>query len=236
MCCVYVGAAPCGRPPTDTQGKSLVCCNTAQSISSLKESMLRAGTVSEISPSSGEWLILDIGFANESSSCGLLINGGRPVELRFSEAKEQICGFIRASEAPVNLLIEAPLSVAFDRKGNPKGRAIEKKDGKIRYWYGGPGCTVMVAAFYLLKAIVAGRPSSDVRLFEGFVSFKTKGVKSNHARDVELLWEVVRNQTIYPGAVVEANALKMTESDTLQSAFLVAGIDAGIPPIIMRNA
>ncbi|MDY6832718.1 MAG: hypothetical protein SWC96_12940 [Thermodesulfobacteriota bacterium] len=197
--------------------------------------MIRAGTVSEIAPSSGEWLVLDIGFANESSSCGLLINGGHPVELRFSEAKEKICGFISTSAAPVNLLIEAPLSVAFDRKGNPKGRAIEKRDGKTRYWYVGLGCTVMVATFYLLEAIVAGRPSSDVRLFEGFVSFKIKGVKSNHARDVELLWEVVRDRTAYPGAIVEANALKMTESDTLQSAFLVAGINAGIPPIIMQN-
>ncbi len=80
--------------------------------------MIRAGRKTEIS-SAGEWLILDIGFANKSASCGLLVNRESPVELQFNEAKEKICQFISSSMRPVNLVIEAPLSVAFDSKGNP---------------------------------------------------------------------------------------------------------------------
>jgi hypothetical protein len=48
--------------------------------------MIRAGATSEINTESGEWLILDIGFANKSKSCGLLINERGPEEMQFSEA------------------------------------------------------------------------------------------------------------------------------------------------------
>ena len=198
--------------------------------------MIRAGVKSEISLSTGEWLILDIGFANKSNSCGLLINRKSTVDLQFNEAKEKICRFISNSMKLVNLVIEAPLSVTFDSKGNPKGRAIEKQGSKTRYWYTGPGCSVMVAAMYLVKAITETPANVEVRLFEGFVSFKESGKKSNHSRDVELLWEVIENPSQYPEAIIEPESLKMASSDTLKSAFLIAGIDAGIPPIIMRTA
>ena len=197
--------------------------------------MIRAGVKSEISLSTGEWIILDIGFANKSNSCGLLINRESPVDLQFNEAKERICHVISNSTNPVNLVIEAPLSVAFDSKGNPKGRAVEKQGRKTRYWYLGPGCVVMVAALYLVKAISEIPTNAEVRLFEGFVSFKESGKKSIHSRDVALLMEVIENPNQYSEAIIEPEALKMTSSDTLKSAFLVAGIDAGIPPLIMRN-
>lgn len=180
-------------------------------------------------------MILDIGFANKSASCGLLINNERPVELRFNKAVEKICAFVAASTRPVNLLIEAPLSVAFDKNGNPTGRAVEKQGSKSRYWYVGPGCAVMVAALYLIKAIAEAEDIVEVRLFEGFVTFKEKDSKSNHSKDVELLREVVEDCSAHHDAIVEAEALRIVESDTLKSAFLVAGIDAGVPPVIMRN-
>ena len=93
----------------------------------------------------------------------------------------------------------------------------------------------MVASLYLMRAIVNVNPRVEVRLFEGFVSFKETGKKSNHSRDVELLREVVENPTQHPGAIIAPEALKMNESDKLESAFWVAGIDTGIPPIIMRS-
>ena len=110
-----------------------------------------------------------------------------------------------------------------------------KNKSKTRYWYVGLGCTVMVAALYLIKAISETEGKAEVRLFEGFVSFKEKGSKSNHSRDVELLREVVEDCSSHHNAIVEAQALRIAESDTLKSAFLVAGINAGVPPIIMRN-
>jgi len=135
----------------------------------------------------------------------------------------------------VNLVIEAPLSVAFDAKGNPKGRSVEKQGNKTRYWYVGPGCTVMVAALYLVKAISELSGSAEIRLFEGFVSFKKRNKKSDHSRDVELLREVVDNPVKFSNAIIESEELRMTESDTLKSAFLLAGIDIGVPALIMRN-
>ena len=80
--------------------------------------MIRAGKTSEIISSSGHWLILDIGFANQSASCGLMIDQSPPAALQFGETVERICKFIAASNEPVNLVIEAPLSVSFDVKGN----------------------------------------------------------------------------------------------------------------------
>ena len=200
--------------------------------------MIRAGAKSEIALSSGEWLILDIGFAKTGRrTCGLLVNRESPVEIDFNETTERLCHFIANSTKPVNLVIEAPLSVAFDSKGNPTGRAVEKQGSKTRYWYTGLGCAVMVAALYLVRRIITEAPSNvEIRLFEGFVSFKEKGTESNHSMDVKRLREVIENPNRYPESIIEPEALKMNDSDRLQSAFLVAGIDAGIPPLIMRNS
>ncbi|MCG5539321.1 hypothetical protein [Halorhodospira sp. 9622] len=197
--------------------------------------MMRAGTEVEITQSSGEWLILDIGFANKSRSCGLLINNEQPVDLQFSEAVKRICDFIVNSRQPVNLMIEAPLSVAFDDQGNPTGRSVEKQGGKTRYWYFGLGCTIIIAALYLLREVFESKGKTEVRLFEGFVSFKDKNKKSNHSRDVKMLREVVEDRSSHPGAIVEEAGLRIKESDTLKSAFMVAGMDVGVPPVIVRN-
>ena len=199
--------------------------------------MIRAGTKSEIVLSSGEWLILDTGFAKTGRrTCGLLVNRESPVEIDFNEATERLCHFIANSTKPVNLVIEAPLSVAFDSKGNPTGRAVEKQGSETRYWYTGPGCAVMIAALYLVRAITETTSNVEIRLFEGFVSFKEKGTESNHSMDVKRLREVIVNPNRYPESIIESEALKMNDSDRLQSAFLVAGIDVGIPPLIMRNS
>jgi len=134
---------------------------------------------------------------------------------------------------PINLVIETPLSVSFDSNGNPKGRKIEKQNNKTRYWYVSLGTTVMVAAMYLLRAIVDLQPTTEVRLFEGFVSFKDRNKSSNHSRDVLALRDVVINGD--RDAIIAPEALKIDDSDLLQSAFLVAGVDLGIPPVLMKN-
>jgi myosin-crossreactive antigen len=129
-------------------------------------------------------------------------------------------------------VIEAPLSVCFDSKGNPKGRSIEKKDGKTRYWYCGLGCAVMVAAMHLIRDI--HEAGCAARLFEGFVSFKDGSVGSNHMDDVRFLREVVREPERFAQNIYSAEQLKLDQSDTLQSAFVVAGIDCGVPAVIVR--
>lgn len=196
--------------------------------------MIRAGTIDELTTKTGHWLILDIGFANKSKSCGLMINENAPLELQFTDAVSEIITFINQHESPINLIVEAPLSVSFDSKGNPKGRKIERQGSKTRYWYVGLGSVVMVAAMYLLKAIVKGSADKEIRLFEGFVSFKDKNVKSNHSLDVALLREVVDAPEKFKYNIIDPADLRMDETDSLQSAFSVAGLDTGIPPVIIR--
>ena len=203
--------------------------------------MIRAGTIDEISPE-GEWLILDIGFSSTGSTCGLKKNRDDPVELQFGEVKEKICHSVRDSRQPVNLVIEAPLSVAFNKQGNPKGRRFEKQrdqtTGKsnTRYWYYNGGCGVMVAALYLIRAISEMPQSVETRLFEGFVSFKSGTAISNHSRDVELLRKIIDHPEENRDKIfTESKDIKMDETDDLKSAFLVAGIDTGIPPVIVSN-
>lgn len=197
--------------------------------------MIRAGRIDEVSPTSGTWVFLDIGFANKAKSCGLLLGEGKPQEVTFNDAILSICDFINKSNAPVNLVIEAPLSVTFDIHGNPKGRSIEKQDKKTRYWYVSLGTTVMVAAIYLVKAIYDSKPNNEVRLFEGFVSFKDSSAKSNHSNDVLILRDIVNNSHVDTKAIVSPDDLRKDTTDKIQSAFLVAGLDFGIPPILLQN-
>ncbi len=195
--------------------------------------MIRAGHINEINPASGNWVFLDIGFANKAKSCGLLFGDGSPIEVTFNDALQSICKYIKTCNSSINLVIEAPLSVSFDANGNPKGRRIEKQNTKTRYWYVSLGTTVMVAAIYLVKAIIEAKPTNEVRLFEGFVSFKDSNEQTNHSNDVLLLREIVNNKNTK--AIIDPGALKMDATDNIQSAFLVAGIDLGIPPILMQN-
>jgi hypothetical protein len=139
---------------------------------------------------------------------------------------------VAKASVPVNLTIEAPLSVAFDKLGNPKGRSIEKQGGKTRYWYNGLGCGVMVAAMYLVRAIHDSCPKHDVRLFEGFVSYKDPQLESDHLRDVLLIRQVIKEPMANAAAIVSADSLKIANDDQLVSAFCVAGLDCGIPPVI----
>lgn len=195
---------------------------------------ITAGTVPQINWSSGLWVFLDIGFANKAKSCGLLIHDKEPKLKQFAEARSDITELTKQHDGPINLVIEAPLSVSFDEYGNPKGRSIEKRGSKTRYWYNGLGCAVMIGALYLVKSLVEAQPKNAIRLFEGFVSYKESD--SNHLLDVCLLREVVEHPNLFRSNIVSPNKLKLDESDQLESAFKVASIDAGVPPVIQRDA
>lgn len=194
--------------------------------------MIRAGSYEEVRWSSESWVFLDVGFSNKKRTCGVLIDDNDPKEMQFDEACKSIANHIRLSSRPVNLVIEAPLSVAFDKDGNPKGRKIEKQDGKTRYWYMGPGCMTMVATQYIMEKIYSAAQNKELRLFEAFVSFKSKTDKSNHSQDVLRLREVVKNPESYSSCIVQKQELLMDETDKLSSAFKVCGRDYNIPPVL----
>lgn len=192
--------------------------------------MIKAGKVKDIRWSNGNWLIFDIGFSNRQKSCSLLFNDKKPDVYQYYEAITEVQKIIQNYEN-MNLVIEAPLSVMFDNKGNPKGRSVDKVGNRIRYWYFGPGSTVLLATTYFLRRIKDSNPTANIKLFEGFVSFKDREKKSDHLRDVKLLKKVIMspNPLQYCKSPSE---LKLADDDVLESASKVAGMDFGIPPVI----
>lgn len=193
---------------------------------------IRAAAVAEVGRSSGEWAFIDLGFASKSKSCGLLIGDGEPMVLSFSQLQSQVMSICAAGHNPLNLLLEAPLSVAFGANGNPTGRSVEKRESQSRYWYVGVGCSVLVAATYLLRSLHDLSRSREIRLIEGLVSFKPKGTRSSHTRDVTALRQVVWAPQSPIGRIVAPEDLASREGDRVMSAFLVSGMDFGVPPVV----
>ena len=94
--------------------------------------MIRAGYKSEINWGSGNWIFIDIGFSNKSKSCGVLLGDDAPFETTFGELYGSIESQFAHHEKQINLVIEAPLSVAFDKNTNPKGRTPDRINGQPR--------------------------------------------------------------------------------------------------------
>lgn len=193
---------------------------------------IRAGRTPEISKESGDWLFVDVGFSSKKKSTGILKGDGQPEEVTFSKLVEEVvCETRKNAGRPLNLLLEAPLSAAFNKDGNPTGRLIERKDSRHRYWYENSAPALIVATGHLLRAVVDSGIRREVRLFEGFVSFKEPGKRSSHIDDVLNLRQAVWNPT--PTSIVQPSALKRDASDTLEWALKFAGIDYGVPPVVV---
>jgi len=194
-------------------------------------SHIRAGRVEEAIHSSGEWAFIDPGFSRNAKSCGFLVEDGHPVPLTFADLQARLIALASVDGHPLNLVLEAPLSVAFGPLGNPVGRSIELRGSQSRYWYVGLGCGVLVAATYLLRALTDAQPRREIRLFEGLVSFKPKCVRSSHLKDVLLLRRIVWGEQGF-GQIVAPEALASAPDHLLVSAFRVAGMNYGVPPVI----
>jgi len=104
--------------------------------------MYVAGRNEDIGRVDADWYVVDIGFSNSAKSCGLVINKETPSVMTFGDLSSFL-HLTLAQKREVNLVIEAPLSVSFDYKGNPVGRSFERRIGhNPRYWYLGLGCCV----------------------------------------------------------------------------------------------
>ena len=189
----------------------------------------------DVRQDSGDWVFVDVGFARQGKkTSGIAIGNERPREVEFASLAALIIEEMCRGSKPMNLLIEAPLSVAFDARGNPVGRCIEKRGPDTRYWYVGPGCAVLTAATYLLRRLNESASDRRVRLVEGFASFKT-GVsrKRSHAEDVCKLRDRAWNRAGAKGCVVAPENLGAKQGDCLVSAFKVSGMDFGVPPVVL---
>lgn len=121
---------------------------------------IRAGNVCEIYHREGDWLFIDLGFSEKNKSCGVLQVLGQSDKVTFCDAvrfdemvklakkavRKDVC-------SPLNLVLEAPLSVTFNKDGNPTGRACDSKGDKHRYWYNQPAPALILAAGFLLRAL-----------------------------------------------------------------------------------
>jgi hypothetical protein len=198
--------------------------------------MIRAGLLAEAKrtpETSDVWVFVDLGFAQAAKSCGLLVGDGEPIEVSFSQLKKEVLEIVASDGKLLNLLIEAPLSVAFNSHGNPTGRSIERREKQTRYWYVGLGCSVLVAATYLLRDIHDACSNREIRLFEGLASFKPKGIPSSNSNDVLNLRKLIWGDDSQPGRIVSPEQLAAAPEDKLLSAFLVAGMDFGVPPVVV---
>ena len=106
--------------------------------------MIVAGTVEDAVRDSREWIFVDLGFSEKSRSCCMAVGDAEPVPLTFCELQRELCLRTRSGASPINLVIEAPLSVSFNAHCKPTGRRIERREIRTRYWYVGPRAAVLV--------------------------------------------------------------------------------------------
>jgi hypothetical protein len=94
----------------------------------------------------------------------------------------------------------------------------------------------MTSALYLLRGLNDSQPQREVRLFEGFVSFKPRDITSSHRADVEALRAVVFDGAQAGSRVIAPSEFPITATDLVSSAFAVAGLDFGVPPVVAATA
>lgn len=195
-----------------------------------------AATPEQLDRSSCDWAFVDLGFSEKSESCGVLYGTGDAEEKQFRDMLLWLEKIVGSSTTPLNLVLEAPLSVAFNARGNPTGRSVERRGHVTRYWYVGLGAAVLLAATYVLRYLVDLDLDRPIRLVEGLASFKSGGNTSSHSGDVLALRAVAWGTAPDKGRVVFAPELKREASDELRSAFMVAGMDCGVPPVVALGA
>jgi hypothetical protein len=171
-----------------------------------------------------DWFVLDIGFSSKKRTCGILKSDNMATDCRFyADIEREIAGFA-SSRNRMGLIIEAPLSYAFDARGNPCGRSFEFKKGETRYWFTSLGCAVMTAALFLLRRLHERKGNCEIVLFEGFVSFKKKITR--HEEDALRLFQ----QRHY---VLESSKIAQNKNDIISGITNLFGVQSGVPAIVI---
>ena len=203
---------------------------------------IAAGSTDDINKDSGQWMIVDIGFSSRDPSCGFWVDTGteeqEPCVVTFGELVEWVTREARkADPRNLNLLIEAPLSVAFQQNKNPTRRKCDVQGKKYRDWYVNAGGTTLIVAASLLRELNKSQRRREVRLFEGLVSFKTPNDRPNskeeriedHKKDVLKL-----KNAVWSGEdrdIFTRKELPQTKGHLINSAFHFFDKDL-IPPVI----
>lgn len=130
-------------------------------------------------------LAVDMGFSGKTASTGYAYRAAgdqqtHSVNKTFSDCVQAVAEQI-ARVGDLLLIIEAPLSAAFDHKGNPQPRGAFESKPKPRWWSLGPGAAMSLAAMHFLKRLADQMPANGkCYLVEGYVV----GPNSGHDADV----------------------------------------------------
>ena len=140
---------------------------------------------------------VDMGFSGKRKSCGVSIAapGEYPTAAphRFGTAAETSANFLRDHRGGV-LVIEAPLSAAFDNSRNPRARGEFEDGDKPRWWSFGAGVQMALAALFFCRRLNELLPKNlAVHLVEGFVVGDESG---EHADVAKRLARAFRGQCI----------------------------------------
>lgn len=183
-----------------------------------------AGECGDIKWGSGDWIIVDMGFANTKKSCGAAIGSTKAQRFWFGDlVKKVIEEAQKNTHEELNLLLEAPLSMAFDHQKNPMRRSFEDLD---HAWYRNSGAAMMLAAIRLIDRLDSTDRKREVRLFEAYAPLKD----ADHARVAAALREVVK-QRIQERFVKPSDIAP--EAKCLLPAYRLTNEDGKIPPVVL---
>ena len=196
---------------------------------------IRAGTQDEINALEGDWLLIDLGFHATDATSGVLkiLNPGAAEVLAGNFTFGDTVNLTTATIGqriwtPLNLVLEAPLSMTLGNAGNPITRACDIGNGPARSWIAGAGPVVTVSAISLLTKLRDAGIEREVRLFEGFVSGRPD---LDHVGVCRLLWDAVSqlaNHQIFVGDAIKKNA-----NDELLTILWILGMGPNaVPPVI----
>jgi hypothetical protein len=138
---------------------------------------------------------VDMGFSGKSKSCGVALAASDEKSItkpyHFGTAVRTAAEFLRDHRSGV-LILEAPLSGAFDAKRNPRARSGFEDREKPRWWSFGAGAQMALAALYFCRQLDEGLPGNvAVHLIEGFVVGDESGA---HADVADRLARAFRGQ------------------------------------------
>ena len=130
-------------------------------------------------------IAVDVGFSGKTASCGYAFraNVAGPIEAENKKFHACLAAVVRQFHQTKEavLILEAPLSSAFDQQGNPQPRGDFERVPKPRWWSLGPGASMSLAAMHFLKRFIDEVPENTrCHLIEGFVV----GADSGHDADV----------------------------------------------------
>lgn len=117
-------------------------------------------------------LAVDMGLSGSSKSCGVSQMGhNSSISARhyFADAIRTVADFFRSHGSGV-LILEAPLSAAFDVDGDPCARGFFEKTGKPRWWNLRAGASMALASLHFCHRLRELLPEDiGIHLVEGFV-------------------------------------------------------------------